>query len=240
MDALAHQRRASGLPALSVNWGPFAKAGMAARAMKSHPRRNPVHRLDSIELEQAGPILERLLSQGAAQLAVLPIRSRDLPSLAGQRSSLLPAAARAPHPAEQHPAAWPGALERRLAEVHPARRAQVLLTSVIEQAAGVLVLEAAQTLDPRRPLREYGLDSLMALDLSAALSRLTGRKLPATLVYEQPTAEALALYLARELGVESAVPSQPAGDQQIAAIAEVQRLSEQELNAIVAETLKSL
>ena len=104
----------------------------------------------------------------------------------------------------------------------------------------MLVLDAAQTLDPRRPLREYGLDSLMALDLSAALSRLIGRKLSTTLVYEQPTAQAIASYLARELGIESAEPSPQASDQQMAAIAEVQDLSEQELNAIVSDTLKSL
>ncbi len=80
----------------------------------------------------------------------------------------------------------------------------------------------------------------MALDLSRALSQLTGRKLPATLVYEQPTAEAIAAYLARELGIDSSMPSRPADDQRTAAIAEVQQLSEQELNAFVAETLDSL
>ena len=240
LDGLAHQRRAIGLPALSVNWGPFAKAGMAARSMTSHPRRNTIQGMDAIELEQGGPILGRLLAQGAPQLAVLPIRSRDLPSLTGQRSSLLASLARAPDPMEQATASLPSELERRVAEAHPVRRAQILLTSVIEQAAGVLVLDANQTLDPRRPLREYGLDSLMALDLSTALSRLIGRKLPATLVYEQPTAEAIASYLALELGIEASMPPQPAVDQRTVTIAEVQHLSEQELNAFVAETLDSL
>jgi len=196
--------------------------------------------MDAIELEQGGLILGRLLSQGAPQLAVLPIRARDLPRLAGPRSSLLASVARTPGPAQPHSAALMPDLERRLAAVHPARRAQILLTSVIEQAAGVLDLAATQKLDPRRPLREYGLDSLMALDLSAALSRLSGRKLPATLVYEQPTAEAIAAYLGRELGLESSLPPRPADDERAAAIAEVQQLSEKELNAFVAETLDSV
>lgn len=240
LDALAHQRQASGLPALSVNWGPFAQAGMAARALAAQPRRNNLQGLDPIALEQAGPILGRLLAQGLAQAAVLPIRVRDLPRLIGPRSSLLASSVRQPDLPEQPSAGPPPELVRRLAEAHPAHRAQLVLSRVIEQAASVLLLRTAQTLDPRRPLREYGLDSLMALDLSAALSRMIGRKLPATLVYEQPTAEALAAYLARELGLEVSAPAAPADDQRSAAIAEVQQLSEKELDEFVNESLKSL
>src|SRR5260221_6715149 len=151
-----------------------------------------------------------LLRQGASQLAVLPLHSRHVTRPAGQRSSLLAAWSAAADPTA---AASPSTLQRRLAEAHPARRAHVLLASVIEQASAVLALDAAQTLDPRRPLREYGLDSLMALDLSKALSQMTSRKLPATLVYEQPTAEALAAYLASQLGLEAAAPPQPVDDQ---------------------------
>jgi acyl carrier protein len=126
-----------------------------------------------------------------------------------------------------------------LAEAPPARRAPLVLAAVIEQAAGVLALGAAQTLDPRRPLREYGLDSLMALDLAAALGRLIGRKLPATLVYDYSTAEALAAHLARELDLEASAAPHMVDDERSAAIAAVQQLSEQELNAIVSESLKS-
>jgi acyl carrier protein len=189
--------------------------------------------MEAIELEQAGPILGRLLAQGTPQMAVLPIHARDLPRL-------LSGAAGAASPGEQPAAVLQSRLDRRLSEVHPSQRAQVLLTSVIEQAAGVLVLDQAHTLDPRRPLREYGLDSLMALDLAAALGRVVGRKLPPTLVYEHPTAEALAVYLARLLGLEASGPPQPAADERMAAIAEVQQLSEKELDAIVAESLDSL
>ncbi|MCC7358650.1 MAG: SDR family oxidoreductase [Anaerolineales bacterium] len=238
LDALAQQRQAGGLPALSVNWGPFAQAGMAARALAAQPRRGHLPGLDPIELEQAGPLLSRLLALGRAQAAVLPLRVRDLPRLIGPRSSLLAAWLRQPAPAEQPVAARPPELVQRLTAAHPAHRAQLLLARVSEQAAGVLLLPPAQTLDPRRPLREYGLDSLMALDLSAALGRLIGRQLPATLVYEQPTVTALADRLARELGLELPAPAAPADVQRRDTIAEVQQLSDQELEDFVNSSLK--
>jgi acyl carrier protein len=251
LDALAHHRRGLGLPALSVNWGPFAGAGMAARTPMSGRGRGALQGMDTLELAQAGPILARLLAQGATQTAVLPTpgdrRKRGTAAAhedAGRTRGALELEARdlgRPAIGVQLPAAaLPSGLRQRLAEVQPARRAEVVLASVLEQAAVVLARDTIQGIDPRRPLREYGLDSLMALDLSAALSRLAGRKLPATLVYEQPTAEALALYLGRTLGLEAAGPPEAGDDQRRAAIAEVQNLSESDLDAFVADVLKSL
>ena len=139
------------------------------------------------------------------------------------------------------PLAAPAAgLARRLAEAHPAQRMPILIAVITEQAAGALALDPSQVLDQRRPLREYGLDSLMALDLASALSRLSGHKMPATLVYEHPTVEALSAYLAQELGVQPLAPSPSIDPQQAAAIAEVRGLSEAELDAFVAETLQGL
>ena len=42
---------------------------------------------------------------------------------------------------------------------------------IAKHAAAVLALDSSKTLDPRRPLKEYGLDSLMALDLARAIAR---------------------------------------------------------------------
>ncbi|HYO65883.1 MAG TPA: phosphopantetheine-binding protein, partial [Archangium sp.] len=49
----------------------------------------------------------------------------------------------------------------------------------------------AGSIDIREPLSRYGLDSAGALELLAELSRAVGRPLPATLLWECPTLEAL-------------------------------------------------
>lgn len=48
-----------------------------------------------------------------------------------------------------------------------------------------------------RPLADLGMSSRDAVVLAGELSRLTGRELPATLLWEAPTGEALVAHLCR-------------------------------------------
>jgi len=73
MDALAHHRRALGLPGLSINWGPWAEVGMAAKLGKREQRRLTAQGLGSISLDDGLQILGELLEQNKAQVGVLPI-----------------------------------------------------------------------------------------------------------------------------------------------------------------------
>ncbi len=77
LDALAHQRRAEGLPALSINWGAWAEAGMAATV--DHNRRQWTQRgFGLIAPDQGIQALGQALRLGIPQVAVLPI---DWPQL---------------------------------------------------------------------------------------------------------------------------------------------------------------
>src|SRR4029079_1569202 len=56
--------------------------------------------------------------------------------------------------------------------------------------------------NPRQPLQELGLDSLMAVELRNALSEVLGQTLPATLMFDYPTVEVLSGYLSRHVGAD--------------------------------------
>ena len=76
--------------------------------------------------------------------------------------------------------------------------------------AGVLGVDPGR-LDVSQPLARYGLDSKRALTLAADLEGWLGRSLPATLLYEYPTIEALSAHLSGEAraGHERATPRPP-------------------------------
>jgi acyl carrier protein len=77
----------------------------------------------------------------------------------------------------------------------------LLLAFVGDHVARVIGAPSRETIDVRQPLNELGLDSLMAVELRNRLGNglsLT-RSLPATLVFDHPTLDALATYLDRDV-----------------------------------------
>ncbi|RMF62702.1 MAG: SDR family NAD(P)-dependent oxidoreductase, partial [Cyanobacteria bacterium J069] len=78
LDALAHLRRSLGLPALSINWGPWATVGMAARQAD----RFRTQGMEPISPETGVTILKSLLAETAPQVAVLPSAKPQAPTTA--------------------------------------------------------------------------------------------------------------------------------------------------------------
>ncbi len=111
-----------------------------------------------------------------------------------------------------------------------------------EQLGQVLKIRPAE-IEAQTPLRSFGLDSLMAIELRNRLEAGLGLKLPATLAFVHPTVAALGLHLGGELGLpleSTEPPLDHGGGAGEASASPLDALSEDELAAKLAETLASL
>ena len=93
--------------------------------------------------------------------------------------------------------ASPQALAARLAGQTPDQRLATLTALVTAATATVLAHPDPAALDPDRPFKDLGIDSLTALELRNTFDPHTGLTLPATLIFDHPTPTALATHLAR-------------------------------------------
>ncbi|MEU2588747.1 beta-ketoacyl synthase N-terminal-like domain-containing protein, partial [Streptomyces avermitilis] len=90
-------------------------------------------------------------------------------------------------------------LRERLAAMTETERQATLLGLVRGEAAQVLAHGSTAEITPARPFKELGFDSLTAMELRNRLSKATGLRLPATLVFDYPNPEQLAALLRTEL-----------------------------------------
>ncbi|MGW3891639.1 type I polyketide synthase [Micromonospora chokoriensis] len=203
LDALARHRRHHGLTAISLAWGPWAVGGgMAGQLSDADISRMTSFGITPFTAETGLAAFDAAV--GAGTPVVLPIGLQ--PAVAagnGPVPPLLRNLVRRParRVAENSAdAAEPGAaLKRRLVGAAPADRPRILLEMVQTQVAAVLGHASADAIQPDRGLVECGLDSLAAVDLRNRLAAAAGLRLPATIVFDQPTPAALARYLQDEL-----------------------------------------
>jgi acyl transferase domain-containing protein/NADPH:quinone reductase-like Zn-dependent oxidoreductase/acyl carrier protein len=196
LDAIAHARRRRNLPALSINWGPWSEAGMAAEVSAEVQRQWAAMGLGSIAPRTGTASLELLMRDALTQVAVLPVDwSRLLKRFpAGMEPPLLADIVGDRQRGTEPSAVWL-ALVEKLTEALPGERKRILIHHIGEQAGRVLGLKDWQSLDPRAPLNELGLDSLMAVEMANQLSAQTGGAFPVTLLFDYSTIEKLAEFL---------------------------------------------
>ncbi|MEZ4431011.1 MAG: SDR family NAD(P)-dependent oxidoreductase [bacterium] len=194
LAALAEHRRGLGLPATVVDWGPWAEIGMAARLDPAQQARLVAGGIRLIAPGDAFAALERIWRADRERAVVLPF---DRARLAGPLPPLF---------AEliDDGGAAGGPLLDRLRRAAPAERVALLVEHVGALVCRGLGVDPAVGIDPRRPLTEVGVDSLMALELRNALGAALDRRLSATVLYDHPTIEALATWLAEGFGPPAA------------------------------------
>ncbi|UJW29736.1 SDR family NAD(P)-dependent oxidoreductase [Saccharothrix sp. AJ9571] len=203
LDALAERRRAAGLAATSIAWGPWADGGMAAGAVGEVFRR---HGVPEMAPDLALAALRQALADDETTLVVADIEwerffvaftaTRPSPLLAElpEARQLTRATARTAETTADE-----DSLARRLGGLAEAEQSRVLLDIVRTQAAVVLGHSGPEEVEPRRSLKDLGFDSVTAVEFRNRLAAATGLRLPVTLAFDYPTPVAAAQHLRAEL-----------------------------------------
>ena len=203
LDALADHRAALGLPALSIAWGPWAGGGLAQASAITRqrlrrggmPPMDPSLAIKTLAAAMSGhdatlTVMDLDWDQftttpGISQIPLL----RDLPPI---RQLTRTTASTATTPSH-------GELAQRLTALPHAEQDRTLIELVQAQSAAVLGHDSPEAVEAGRPFSEFGFDSLTAVELRNLIGVVTGLQLPATLLFDYPTPEALASHLRAEL-----------------------------------------
>ncbi|MER5711311.1 type I polyketide synthase [Streptomyces sp. NPDC002122] len=226
LDALAARRRARGQTAVAVAWGPWDGGGMASGDGVAERLRS--HGVPGMDPELALAALESALGRDETAITVAHIdwdrfylayssgRAQPLVEELPEVRRIIEARESAAAGQGASPSAGGNPLAERLAAAAPAERTEILLGLVRTQAAAVLRMRSPEDVDSDRAFKDIGFDSLAGVELRNRLTRATGLKLPATLVFDYPTPLALVSLLRTEFlgeeetaGAAGAVESRP-------------------------------
>ncbi|MCC3770412.1 type I polyketide synthase, partial [Streptomyces sp. UNOC14_S4] len=225
LDALAEQRRAEGLHAVSLAWGAWAEGGMATDELVAERLR--LSGLPALAPELATAALCTALDLDETFSLVVDIDwDRFAPGLTAIRPNPLVAdlpearqAIEAARTAEGSGTADASSFGDRLAAAATEEEREALaLDFVRTQVAVVLGHPGPESVEPTRAFRDLGFDSLTAVEIRNLLGSLTGLRLPATIIFDYPTPVILAEFLQEELVGSRPVASGPAAP--VAAVAD--------------------
>ncbi|GAB3874971.1 hypothetical protein GCM10027610_144560 [Dactylosporangium cerinum] len=209
LDALVQQRRARGEVGTALAWGPWAEAGMLvdAGAESYLRRRGLVPMPPALAVRALAAAVEH--NVGAAVVADVDWSRFCEVFTAGRASRLFDLLPGVVAPAVEA-VGVDGVLRRRLLEVPGSQQRQVVLALVRSEVAAVLGHADVAAVEPGKPFKALGFDSLTAVELRNRLAAVTGLTLPVGMVFDYPTPLALAEHLRGALlGEASSVELEP-------------------------------
>jgi phthiocerol/phenolphthiocerol synthesis type-I polyketide synthase B len=197
LDTFALARRAAGLPATAINWGLWKS--LSDGQSEEERQVTLASGLQPMDDDVAIQALSLLTGPGAASRPA--VAAADWPLLATAyrtRAALriVDDLLAGDSAGDGSPAARSTEFRDALRDADPARRRGMLADHVTAQVVGAMGLASAQLLDPTAGFFQSGMDSLMSVTLQRALSDSLGESLPASVVFDYPTVEALSDYLA--------------------------------------------
>jgi myxalamid-type polyketide synthase MxaB len=202
LDALAAYRGSRGLPALSVNWGPWADSGMAAEAGRDEQL--AARGMALLPADKAIQALELLIGSDLCTAAVMSVNWGDLLRASGGRPipPLLNDIAANIDLGGGADNAEDLAFRAELTALDVPKRKDMLNGYFGKQLAAIMGLEA-EDIDVTQPLNTLGLDSLMAIELKNKIENKLRITLPMALFMKEPSVSTLADHVASTYGSET-------------------------------------
>jgi acyl transferase domain-containing protein/NADP-dependent 3-hydroxy acid dehydrogenase YdfG len=204
LDALAEHRRAAGLPANALAWGLWAEgSGMTRHLDHTDLARMSRGGIAALSTQVGLALFDAGLDRDLPYAISARLDRKALRALAstGIVASVLRGLVRAPMRRAADAAGVEDAPSwtRRMAELPEDQRPRAMFELVRAQMAAVLGHGEPECIDVDRAFRELGFDSLTALELRNRLNAVTGLCLPATVVFDHPSATALVAWMTREV-----------------------------------------
>ena len=204
LDGLAWHRRAMGLPALSINWGPWTE-GMADDERIA--KRLALQGITPLTVSEAHDAMEKMLAADLVQSTVIDVEwQRMQMGMGGEAQAMLSELASA----KQKSQAGDSELVGKLKKLRGDAQKELLVKTLQGTLQGILSTSDLPETD--RPLIEMGLDSLMAVEFGTELQALLGDQfgITPTMLFDYPTIDAISDHVLELLAGESDVEETPA------------------------------
>jgi acyl carrier protein len=196
LDALAGHRRAGGMPATSLAFGPWSTR--PGRAADGRPSPGTETGLRPLSVAEGLALFDAAWAARPAQLFPVRLAGDELRRQArnGDLNTVFQGLIR---PGSGHVRAASGTFVRRISDLPQPEQQQALLDLVCSQATELLGHHPADSVHPERAFKEIGFDSMTAVELRNRLNAATGLRLPATLVFDHPNPASVAQHLHKRL-----------------------------------------
>jgi acyl transferase domain-containing protein/acyl carrier protein len=235
LDALAHHRRALGMPALAINWGAWTEVGLATRSDRvEHLTRQGIMPFTP---EQGVRLMERMLERDVVQCMGVAM---DWGKLLGSYTPPVLSKLSEEVLAGDSPTKKESSVRKDILATEPEERRRLVERFLVEQIAQVLKCSPTKV-DAHQPLNRLGIDSLMAVELKNRVEADLETSVPVTALLQGPSLSQLATQLLEGLDASAAAveaPLTPDEEAEDGLEAQVEELTDEEVDALLRDLVE--